>query len=67
MTSIATEKDDWACTFNGAADLIKNLGKIIGASTAGGAGDGRMLARRNAARLKTCDPGRGGPGPRSHG
>jgi hypothetical protein len=41
MTSIATEKDDWACTFNGAADLIKNLGKIIGAPTAGGAGGGK--------------------------
>lgn len=41
MTSIATEKDDWACTFDGAADLIKNLGKIIGAPIVGGAGDGK--------------------------
>jgi len=39
MTSIAAgQDDDWACKFNGAAELIKKLGEIIGAPTAGGAG-----------------------------
>lgn len=41
MTSIATEKDDWAREFDSAADLIRKVREMIGAPAAGGVGDGK--------------------------